>query len=349
VNKRLNALAQEVGFAEASWTDENSAKALKGYQLWIAENRHGPLDYLARNKHLRENPKQLLETGGKGFVVVLLPLLWQEGSSTTMAKGKGWIARYAQGRDYHKVMRKKLTRLLDLLRKEISPTLNGRALVDSAPVLERDLAVQAGLGWIGKNGLLISKKWGSHLLIGSLLIDQSLTIDPPISPSKNYCGTCRACLKHCPTQCLDEHKGLNASRCISTWSIEDDALPPASQINEWGPHLFGCDICQDVCPWNRFALNDLTDHPLEFEEWKHQVDVMEFITLLLNKPDIILSGSAMKRAGRRNLLRNALVICLEQKLPLPYNLIQQCRAQGNDFSAVCDWYEEINAQMKAAP
>jgi epoxyqueuosine reductase len=186
--EQLTKLARQVGFAEAGWADSNSLEAIKGYQEWIKAKRYGPLDYLANHQHLREDPKQLLEGGGVGFIVLLLPLVWMEGRSDQMEKGKGWIARYAQGRDYHKVMRKQLTRLLDLLREEFSPTLRGRALVDSAPVLERDLAQVAGLGWIGKNGLLLSKNWGSHILIGSLLIDQVLPMTEVSKKAKNHCG-----------------------------------------------------------------------------------------------------------------------------------------------------------------
>lgn len=349
VNKGLTALAQQVGFAEAGWAEGNSLEALEGYRQWIAENRHGPLDYLARNSALREDPKELLEGRGIGFVVVLLPLPWREGRSDQMPRGKGWIARYAQGRDYHKVMRKQLTKLLNALRREFGDEIQGRALVDSAPVLERDLAVQAGLGWIGKNGLLISKNWGSHMLIGSLLINQTLPLNLTSTLHKNYCGSCRSCLEQCPTQCLDEHKGLDARECISTWSIEDSSLPDTDRLKKWGAHLFGCDLCQDACPWNRFALKEASGHLLEFENWKHQIDVMEFLEILLKKPEKILFGSAMRRAERVNLLRNALVICLDQDLPLSYNLIEDFRNLGEEYARILDWYQELKQQLEGQP
>ncbi len=334
----LTVLAREVGFTAAGWAESNSPEAFSGYAAWIEAGKQGPLDYLARHADLRQRPQQLLENGGVGFVVVVMALPFAPGDSRQLEPGRGWIARYARGRDYHKVMRRRLTHLLELLRSRVGPAeLEGRALVDSAPVLERDLAVQAGLGWIGKNGLLLHPQLGSSLLIGSLLLSHRLegVGDPQLM--NDHCGRCTKCLEVCPTQCLDVTTGLDAARCISTWTIEDDARPAPADLAAWGSHLFGCDLCQDVCPWNRFAMVEDTSHPLEFREDLQSPELVTFLTRLLESPADLLNGTALKRAGRLNLLRNALVVAHVQKFKLPASLLEAWRRDNSEAAELIDW------------
>lgn len=341
------ALARRHGFAEAGWAAANSPEALESYDAWIAAGRQGPLEYLARHQELRHRPHDLLDGGGVGFLVVLLAMPFSAGSSEQLPKGHGWIARYARGRDYHKVMRKRLTRLLDDLREQ-HPRLKGRALVDSAPVLERDLAVQAGLGWIGKHGLLLHPKLGSSLMIGSLVLSQRPQglKDPKAMP--DHCGSCRACLEACPTGCLDEERGMDADRCISTWTIEDPALPGPDRLANWGDHIFGCDLCQDPCPWNHkvrdteaAASGRRGNHPLRFREDLESPKLDDLLATLLRDPDRLLNGSALRRTGRAGLVRNLLVVAHRQGHEFPADLVTACENEGGEVTDLLHWSRSL--------
>jgi len=171
--------------------------------------------------------------------------------SASQAEGATKISKYAYGRDYHEVIREKLKQLLEFIKREIGD-VNGRGFVDSAPVLERTWATKSGLGWIGKNGNLISKDSGSFFFLATLITDLSLQSDDPFT--KDYCGTCRRCIDACPTDAIMEGKEINGSKCISYFTIElKEMLIPEEQKGKFNNWMFGCDICQDVCPWNRFS------------------------------------------------------------------------------------------------
>ena len=162
------------------------------------------------------------------------------------------VSKYAFGNDYHEVIRAKLKQLLALMKQEIGE-VNGRGFVDSAPVLERAWAVKSGLGWVGKNGNLINKQSGSFFFIATLIVDLELVYDDPYA--KDYCGSCRRCIEACPTSAIMENKTVNGSSCISYFTIElKDALIPDGMKTKFANWMFGCDVCQDVCPWNRFSI-----------------------------------------------------------------------------------------------
>jgi epoxyqueuosine reductase len=206
----------------------------------------------------------------------------------------GRIARYARGPDYHDVLRERLNRLLAWVREQV-PGCRGRGVVDTAPLLERDFARRAGLGWIGKNTMLINKHRGSYFFLGALLLDVELTPDEPHTAS--HCGTCTACLDACPTGAFTGPGWLDARRCISYLTIELRTQVPEDLRPGVGDWLFGCDVCQEVCPWNR---ND-TSQP-------EAVDAAELLSLTDEEFRRRYRGTALDRTKRRGLLRNAAIV-----------------------------------------
>ena len=232
------------GIVRAEPLKEERARLLD----WLARGYHGEMDYMARNVEKRCDPARLVP-GSKSVVVLLLNYFSGEEFPAAEETDKGLISRYAWGRDYHRVIRKKLKQLLRYINDELSP-VQGRVFVDSAPVQERAWAQRAGLGWIGKNSMLVTRKWGSWVFIGELIIDLELAYDHP--ESHDYCGTCTRCVEACPTQAILPDRLVDATRCISYWTIEykKEIFPPESprSFENW---IFGCDICQEVCPWNR--------------------------------------------------------------------------------------------------
>ena len=214
---------------------------------WLSRNYNGQMGYLANHFDKRLDPTKLVE-GAKTVV----SLIYNYYPSQKLSAGESDIklAKYAYGEDYHLVIREKLTEFLEILREEIGE-INGRSFVDSAPVMERQWAQKAGLGWLGKNSLLLNREMGSFFFLAELIIDLDASPDVPLA--KDYCGTCTACVDACPTDAIVGNGVIDGSRCISYLTIElKDAIPDEfkGKMENWA---FGCDICQDVCPWNRFS------------------------------------------------------------------------------------------------
>jgi epoxyqueuosine reductase len=195
---------------------------------------------------LRIDPTKLVP-GAKAVITVLLNYFPQQ----TQQPGTPHISKYAYGKDYHEVIKSKLHALLAMINEHIGE-VHGRGFVDSAPVLERSWAQRSGLGWIGKNGNLLTKQQGSFFFIATLIVDIELEYDDPFA--KDYCGSCRKCIDACPTGAITDNKVINGSQCISYYTIElKDMLLPDDKKGQFADWMFGCDVCQDVCPWNRFA------------------------------------------------------------------------------------------------
>jgi epoxyqueuosine reductase len=230
------------GFAKAEKLDEDAQRLEK----WLSEGKNGKMEYMANHFDLRVDPT-LLVPGAKS-VITLIQNYYPE---KLQNQNSPLIAKYAYGQDYHEVIRDKLKALMFRIREEIGQ-VEGRGFVDSAPVLERSWALRSGLGWIGKNGNLIHPKKGSFFFIATLITDLTLEADAAITT--DHCGTCTRCIDQCPTEAILPNKVLDASKCISYFTIElRDALIPENMNGKFKNWLFGCDICQDVCPWNRFA------------------------------------------------------------------------------------------------
>lgn len=211
------------------------------YTAWLDQGMHGSMSYLERNRDMRLDPGLLLP--GAKTVICLLHAYYPE----KVMPGPYKIARYAYGRDYHKVLKRKMKGLLSLLAERGSGV--HRAFTDSAPLLERQWARLAGLGWIGKNSLLITREQGSYFLLSEILTDLELPVDEPIE--RDYCGGCMQCLMACPTQAIVSPGAIDARRCISYLTIESKEDIPSSFMGKYKEWVFGCDICQEVCPWNR--------------------------------------------------------------------------------------------------
>lgn len=293
--------AIEFGFAEAKITDIDYSQHKEDYQAWIDAGYNASMDYLANHGDMRFHPEQL-HPGTQRIIALRMHYLPQsvETVKRLQTKDKAYIARYALGRDYHKLIRKRLTSLAKKVQAEVGDH-GYRAFVDSAPVLERQIAENAGLGWTGKNTLLLTPKAGSWFLLGEILTNLPLPVDKP-TPSR-HCGSCTACLDLCPTDAFVEPWVLDANKCISYLTIEHDGPIPVELRSKMGNRIFGCDDCQLVCPWTKFAK--YTDEQ-DFQP-RHQLDKEELVTLFLWQEEEFLKkteGSPIRRTGYENWLRN---------------------------------------------
>ncbi|MDP3665600.1 MAG: tRNA epoxyqueuosine(34) reductase QueG [Sediminibacterium sp.] len=239
--------AQELGFsycgiAKAEKLEEDARRL----EAWLQQGMHGNMQYMENHFELRIDPRKLVP-GAKSVITVLQNYFPDQSQSQDTPH----IAKYAFGKDYHEVIRYKLKTFLAILNQNIGE-IHGRGFVDSAPVLERTWAVKSGAGWVGKNGNLITKHSGSFYFIATLIVDIELVYDDPFA--KDFCGSCRKCVEACPTDAIHENKVVDGSKCISYFTIElKEALIPAEMKGKFNNWLFGCDVCQDVCPWNRFS------------------------------------------------------------------------------------------------
>ena len=238
-----------VGIAEAG-----AARSATHLERWLDAGMHGEMTYMARTRRERSDPRNLLP-GCRSVVVVAMSYRCKQQDSTSYSteEGRVWISRYAWGRDYHRIIKKKLVRLGRWL-AERRPEAQWRGCVDTAPILEREWAVRAGLGWIGKNTVLLNRELGSELFLGALLTDQRLA---PDKPRPEHCGTCKACLDACPTGAFGEPMVLDARRCVGYLTVEHRSAIPPEYRSGVGAMVAGCDICQEVCPWTQRAPTDL--------------------------------------------------------------------------------------------
>ncbi|MFO7656789.1 MAG: tRNA epoxyqueuosine(34) reductase QueG [Bacteroidales bacterium] len=286
---RLGFNACGIAFAEPLKTDEIHLKS------WLDKKLHAGMGYMSNYFDKRIDPAQLVP-GTKSIITVLLSYNTGTIQASPLAPV---ISVYAFGKDYHHVMKKKLRLLLQYIQNIIQGT-NGRVFVDSAPVLERALAARAGLGWIGKNSMLISPKWGSFVFIGSVFLNVELEYDTPI---KEMCGSCSQCLDNCPTRAIIRPKVIDARKCISYLTIENKEPIPEIFTQKMQNRVFGCDICQDVCPWNRKAPfhnvpefipeNELLE--MKKEDWQNLTE---------EKYNHLFERSAVKRTKYSGLKRN---------------------------------------------
>jgi epoxyqueuosine reductase len=251
-------LATELGFdfcgiAKATKLDEDARRL----ESWLNKGMQGSMHYMERYFDLRIDPGKLVP-GAKSVITLLLNYFPNEKQHNDALK----ISKYAYGKDYHEVIREKLNKYIENLKSGIGD-FHGRGFVDSAPVLERTWAQRSGLGWVAKNGNLINKQMGSFFFIATLITDLDLQPDEPFA--KDYCGTCSRCIDACPTDAILPGKVVNGSKCISYFTIElKDMLIPGEMKGKFENWMFGCDICQDVCPWNRFSkpTNEIEFTPL---------------------------------------------------------------------------------------
>lgn len=229
------------GIAKAAPLDEDARRL----ESWLQQGFHGKMQYMENYFDLRVDPAKLVP--GAKSVITLLKNYFPAAQNTTELK----IAKYAYGNDYHEVIKSRLRQMMQQLQEKVG-AISGRGFVDSAPVLERAWAQKSGLGWIGKNGNLLTKQSGSFFFIATLITDLELEYDDPFA--KDFCGSCTKCIDACPTEAIQPNKVINGSKCISYFTIElKDEIIPEEMKGKFQNWMFGCDVCQDVCPWNRFS------------------------------------------------------------------------------------------------
>lgn len=229
------------GISKAEFLEEEAPRLEK----WLSNNMHGKMQYMENHFEKRLDPTKLVE-GSKSVI----SLMYNYFPEKEQRKDSFNISKYAYGQDYHFIIKDKLKTFLQVLIDEIGE-INARVFTDSAPILERAWAKKSGLGWIGKNTMLINKKQGSFFFLAEIILDVELQYDSPI---KDYCGSCTACINACPTDAILPNHVIDGSKCISYFTIElKDELLPNEQVRNFNDWIFGCDICQDVCPWNRFS------------------------------------------------------------------------------------------------
>jgi epoxyqueuosine reductase len=297
----IKAQACGLGFDLAGITSLGPMETAAAFETWVARGYAGEMDYLPRGTAKRRDSR-LPVPGTTSAIVVGLDY----GGRTP----SGPVARYARGDDYHDVMLGKLEELHEWLEAELGRPVAGKAYVDTGPLLERDLARRAGLGWFGKNTNLINPDIGSFFFIGALLVDLELHPDAPFETDR--CGTCTRCLDACPTGAFVEPRLLDATRCISYLTIELKGAIPEDLRSQIGTHIYGCDVCQDVCPYNIKFAQELGEPAFAPRAAIGNRDAQSLARNLLavNEDDCraAFSGSPMKRAKRRGLLRNAAVV-----------------------------------------
>jgi len=342
--EKIKCWGKELGFSQLGITDIDLSKHEQALEHWLANNYHGNMDYMARHGLMRARPAEL-ENGTMRAISVRLDYLPTQAKCAQILKSKNhaYISRYALGRDYHKLMRKRLQQLgkkitayFEALAFEgtESTGFNFRPFVDSAPILERPLAEKAGLGWVGKHSLLLNKEAGSWFFLGELLVNIPLpvspistddTIDTQKSTIANDCGSCVACIKICPTKAIVEPYVVDARRCISYFTIESPDPIPLALRPLMGNRIYGCDDCQLICPWNKYAKLSLEN---DFQARHHldEITLLELFSWSENYFLKSLQGSPIRRIGfqrwQRNIavaLGNApfdanIVTALEQKL-----------------------------------
>jgi len=304
---RVKELALALGFDLAGVASPEPSAETEFFREWIAKGYAGSMHYLARRAQERVDPRQVM-AGVRSIVCV--GLVYDPGARPEPGPSQGRISRYAGGEDYHEVLLAQLEGLAAGLEALAQSPVRTRAYVDTGPVLERVLAARAGLGWIGKNACLIHPRLGSYVFLGVLFTDLAL---PPDAAEPDHCGSCRACLDACPTEAFVAPRVLDATRCIAYSTIElRDAIPPALREGQ-GAHVFGCDVCQEVCPWNQRALRRVPDDPLGLRArlapasaWVTP-DLAWILSLDEQAWRAATRRSALRRAKRRALLRNALV------------------------------------------
>jgi epoxyqueuosine reductase len=293
----------ELGFQQVSFTDIDLSKYEHHLKNWIDRNYHGAMSYMAENHDKRCHPEQLVPGTIRVVCVRMDYALDSKDSLESMENtGKAYVSRYARGRDYHKLIRKRLQKLARRI-QDVAGPFGYRAFVDSAPVLERALAEKSGMGWIGKNTMLINKQAGSWFFLGELFTDLPLPVDEQVS---DHCGSCSACLDICPTNAFVKPNLLDATRCISYLTIELRTSIPVEFRKPMGNRIYGCDDCQIVCPWNKFS------EPTQEKDFtpRHKLDDAQLVDLFAwSERDFLkrTEGSAIRRIGYDCWLRNIAV------------------------------------------
>src|SRR3990167_11364284 len=322
LSTEIKAWANALGFAQIGITTCDTNDADDQLQKWLDNQYHGEMRYMENNRELRKYPEKLVP-GTLRIISVRMDYLPENHESTEILaqKDKAYISRYALGRDYHKVLRKRLNQLAEKINAKMRENdFIYRAFTDSAPVFERHLAAKAGIGWVGKNTMIMNQHAGSWFFLGELFTNLPLPVDQPVSA---HCGSCTACMDVCHTKAFVGPYQLDARKCISYLTIEHKgSIDPELRVL-MGNRIYGCDDCQLFCPWNKFAK---FTHETDFQP-RHNLKNAELIALFLWDESTFLKkteGSAMRRAGYINWLRNiAIALGNGEKTPGVIDALQQ--------------------------
>lgn len=296
--------AFQLGFDQIGVSDTSLEEHEANLLNWLNQGFHGEMDYMQKHGSKRSRPEELVP-GTVRIISVRMnyfPPHAREADAVLNDSKLAYISRYALGRDYHKVMRKRLQKLAENIQSQVGE-FGYRAFVDSAPVLEKALASKAGLGWIGKHTNLLSQQAGSWFFLGELFTNLPLPVDEAVS---NHCGSCQACIDVCPTQAIIAPYQLDARKCISYLTIEHKSAIPVEYRKAIGNRIYGCDDCQLVCPWNKFSSTS----PLADFAKRHELDAASLIELFMWTEEQFLfftQGSAIRRIGYQQWLRNVAV------------------------------------------
>ena len=302
LKEKIKAKSKQLGFFLAGVTAPDPPPHISTFEDWLAKGHHGTMDYLAaeRSRNRRADPRQIMPEC-KSILVLATPYSHPLPFKDEGLEERGQIAAYAWSEDYHDVLPSRMKELVEFIEQQVGSPVQNRWYTDTGPILERDLAQRACIGWIGKNTCLIHPRHGSYFLLSEILLDLPLEPDPPFTT--DHCGTCTRCIEACPTDCILPDRTLDARRCISYLTIELKDNIPDGLREKMGNWVFGCDICQQVCPWNRFAgggdpafgkgppSTPLTEEPI--------ISKQEFNQRFKRSP--------IKRAKRRGYLRNVAV------------------------------------------
>ena len=307
LTRDLKTRAAELGFVLSGVAAAGTPDRFPFFLEWLAAGYAGQMHYLESRREAYRTPTSILD-GCKTLLMLAFP--YATTTPAPPAAGHGRVARYAWGEpDYHEYVFEQLQELKNWLRT-LQPNAAVRGVVDTAPLLEREFAAAAGLGWIGKNTLLLNRSWGSYFFLAALLTDLPLALDPPLT--QGYCGTCRACLDACPTQAFPKPYVLDASRCISYLTIEHRA-PIADELSaSVGDWMFGCDICQEVCPWNRRILHSPEAIPQPMTSLA-PADLVAILGMDDQQFRQAYRQTPLWRAKRRGVLRNACLVLGNQR------------------------------------
>ncbi|ERH63606.1 iron-sulfur cluster binding protein [Pantoea dispersa EGD-AAK13] len=343
--QQIKQWGRELGFQQVGICDTDLSAEEPKLQQWLEKQYHGEMDWMARHGMMRARPHELLP-GTLRVISVRMNYLPAKAAFASTLKNPqlGYVSRYALGRDYHKVLRNRLKKLGEKIQAHCGE-LNFRPFVDSAPILERPIAVKAGLGWTGKHSLVLNREAGSWFFLGELLIDLPLPVD---EPQQEQCGRCVACMTICPTGAIVEPYVVDARRCISYLTIELEGAIPEALRPLIGNRIYGCDDCQLICPWNRYG--QLTDEE-DFSPRAvlHAPQLVELFGWDEARFLRVTEGSAIRRIGHLRWLRNV-AVALGNAPWAPGNLtaLEQRRGEHPLLDEHIDWAIAQQRQKRAA-
>lgn len=344
LENQIKQMGLHFGFQQTGISDARLDQHHKHYQQWIDSHYHGEMSYMSRNIEKRLNP-ELMVPDTLSVICVRLDYLTDEGKWPQRLldhRDLAYVSRYALGRDYHKLMRKRLQQLANNI-GDLVENMGYRVFTDSAPVLEKALAAKAGIGWQGKHSNILNREHGSWFFLGEIYTDLPLQPDQPV---ENHCGRCTSCIDVCPTKAIVAPYVVDARRCISYLTIEHRSAIPVEFRTAIGNRIYGCDDCQLFCPWNRFAkLSAEVDfsprHGLD------RISLLECLNWSETDFDKKTLGSAIRRIGYRNWIRN-IVVALGNALPGP-DIINALQAQHDQHDALVQEHIDWAIQQQSKP